>query len=127
MYRFVLRRLLLAILTLFVVSVISFLMLRLIPGDIVDLMIADFGQIANRDEIFESLGLDKPFYVQFGQWFGGLFVGDLGDSLWTDRPVTHELGRRFPVTLELGLIALVVSTVVSIPVGIITAVRRTVG
>ena len=124
MYRFVLRRLLLAILTLFVVSVISFLMLRLIPGDIVDLMIADFGQIANRDEIFESLGLDKPFYVQFGQWFGGLFVGDLGDSLWTDRPVTHELGRRFPVTLELGLIALVVSTVVSIPVGIITAVRQ---
>ena len=124
MYRFVLRRLLLAILTLFVVSVISFLMLRLIPGDIVDLMIADFGQIANRDEIFESLGLDKPFYVQFGQWFGGLFVGDLGDSLWTDRPVTHELGRRFPVTLELGIVALVVSTVVSIPVGIITAVRQ---
>ena len=124
MYRFVLRRLLLAILTLFVVSVISFLMLRLIPGDIVDLMIADFGQIANRDEIFESLGLNKPFYVQYGQWFGGLFVGDLGDSLWTDRPVTHELGRRFPVTLELGIVALVVSTVVSIPVGIITAVRQ---
>ncbi len=124
MYRFVLRRLLLAILTLFVVSVISFLMLRLIPGDIVDLMIADFGQIANRDEIFESLGLNKPFYVQYAQWFGGLFVGDLGDSLWTDRPVTHELGRRFPVTLELGIVALVVSTVVSIPVGIITAVRQ---
>ena len=124
MYRFVLRRLLLAILTLFVVSVISFLMLRLIPGDIVDLMIADFGQIANRDEIFESLGLNKPFYVQYAQWFGGLFVGDLGDSLWTDRPVTHELGRRFPVTLELGIVALVVSTVVSIPVGIMTAVRQ---
>ena len=124
MYRFVLRRLLLAILTLFVVSVISFLMLRLIPGDIVVLMIADVGQIANRDEIFESLCLNMPFYVQYAQWFGGLFVGDLGDSLWTDRPVTHELGRRFPVTLELGIVALVVSTVVSIPVGIITAVRQ---
>ena len=124
MYRFVVRRLLLAALTMFVVSVLTFFMLRLIPGDIVDLMLADFGYAADKEAILRELGLNRPFYVQFGDWFGGLFVGDLGQSLWTGNTVTHELGRRYPVTLELSIIALVVSTVVSIPIGIITAVRQ---
>lgn len=121
---FIARRLLLAALTLFVVSVLTFFMLRLIPGDVVDLMISDFGYAADRQAILAQLGLDRPVYVQFAEWFGGLFTGNLGDSLWTDRPVTAELARRYPVTLELALIALVVSTAVSIPIGIITAVRQ---
>ena len=115
---------LLAIVTLFVVSVATFFMLRLVPGDIVDLMVSDFGYAADRGAILAQLGLDKPVYVQFVEWFGGLFVGNLGDSLWTSRPVTHELARRYPVTLELSLIALVVSTAVAIPIGIVTAVRQ---
>ncbi len=121
---FIARRLLLAALTLFVVSVLTFFMLRLIPGDIVDLMISDFGYAADRQAILAQLGLDRPIYVQFAEWFGGLFTGNLGDSLWTDRPVTSELARRYPVTLELAIIALVVSTAVSIPIGIVTAVRQ---
>ena len=121
---FIARRLLLAALTLFVVSVLTFFMLRLIPGDIVDLMISDFGYAADRQAILAQLGLDRPIYVQFAEWFGGLFTGNLGDSLWTDRPVTSELARRYPVTLELAVIALVVSTAVSIPIGIVTAVRQ---
>ncbi len=124
MYRFVVRRVLLAILTLFVVSVATFFMLRLVPGDIVDLMVSDFGYAADRQAILAQLGLDRPIYVQFFEWFGGLFVGNLGDSLWTSRPVTHELARRYPVTLELSIIALVVSTAVAIPIGIVTAVRQ---
>lgn len=124
MYRFVVRRVLLAIVTLFVVSVATFFMLRLVPGDIVDLMVSDFGYAADRGAILAQLGLDKPVYVQFVDWFGGLFVGNLGDSLWTSRPVTHELARRYPVTLELSLIALIVSTGVAIPIGIVTAVRQ---
>lgn len=121
---FIVRRLLLAALTLFVVSVLTFFMLRLIPGDIVDLMISDFGYAADRQAILAQLGLDRPIYAQFAEWFGGLFTGNLGDSLWTDRPVTAELARRYPVTLELAVIALVASTAVSIPIGIITAVRQ---
>ena len=124
MYRFVVRRLMLAMLTMFIVSVITFFMLRLIPGDIVDLILSDFGYAADRNAILAELGLNRPFYVQFGEWFGGLFVGDLGNSLFTGNAVTHELGRRYPVTLELSLIALFVSTVLSIPIGIITAVRQ---
>ena len=124
MYRFVVRRVLLAFLTLFVVSVATFFMLRLVPGDIIDLMVSDFGYAADRDAIARQLGLDRPIYTQFFEWFGGLFVGDLGDSLWTTRPVTHELARRYPVTLELSIIALVVSTAVAIPIGIVTAVRQ---
>lgn len=124
MYRFVVRRVLLAIVTLFVVSVATFFMLRLVPGDIIDLMVSDFGYAADRDAIAAQLGLDKPIYTQFFEWFGGLFVGNLGDSLWTTRPVTHELARRYPVTLELSIIALVVSTAVAIPIGIVTAVRQ---
>ncbi len=124
MYRFVVRRVLLAMVTLFVVSVATFFMLRLIPGDIVDLMVSDFGYAADRGAILAQLGLDKPVYIQFVDWFGGLFVGNLGDSLWTSRPVTHELARRYPVTLELSLIALIVSTAVAIPIGIVTAVRQ---
>ncbi len=124
MYRFIVRRVLLAILTLFVVSVATFFMLRLVPGSIVDLMVSDFGYAADRQAILAQLGLDRPIHTQFFEWFGGLFVGDLGDSLWTTRPVTHELARRYPVTLELSVIALVVSTAVAIPIGIITAVRQ---
>ena len=124
MYRFIVRRLLLAVLTLFIVSVVTFFMLRLIPGDIIDLMLADFGYAADREVLEHQLGLDQSAISQFSSWFFGLLRGDLGDSLWTSRTVAHELSVRYPVTLELALIALISSISVSIPIGIITAVRQ---
>lgn len=124
MYRFVVRRLLLAVLTMFIVSVATFFMLRLIPGDIIDLMLADFGYAADRALLEAQMGLDRPVYVQFSSWFLGLLSGDLGDSLWTSRTVAFELAVRYPVTIELAVIAIVTSMVVSIPIGIVTAVRQ---
>ena len=124
MYRFVVRRLLLAALTMFIVSVATFFMLRLIPGDIIDLMLADFGYAADRTLLEAQMGLDRPVYVQFSSWFLGLLSGDLGDSLWTSRTVAFELSVRYPVTIELAVIAIVTSMVVSIPIGIVTAVRQ---
>jgi peptide/nickel transport system permease protein len=124
LYRFVVRRLLLAALTMFIVSVATFFMLRLIPGDIIDLMLADFGYAADRSLLEAQMGLDRPVYVQFSSWFLGLLSGDLGDSLWTSRTVAFELSVRYPVTIELALIAIVTSMVVSIPIGIVTAVRQ---
>jgi len=124
LYRFVVRRLLLAALTMFIVSVATFFMLRLIPGDIIDLMLADFGYAADRTLLEAQMGLDRPAYVQFSNWFLGLLSGDLGDSLWTSRSVAFELSVRYPVTIELAAIAIVTSMVVSIPIGIVTAVRQ---
>jgi peptide/nickel transport system permease protein len=124
LYRFVVRRLLLAALTMFIVSVVTFFMLRLIPGDIIDLMLADFGYAADRGLLETQLGLNLPLYTQFSNWFFGLLTGDLGDSLWTGRTVAEELSVRYPVTIELAAIALISSVVISIPVGIITAVRQ---
>ena len=108
----------------FIVSIVAFFMLRLIPGDIIDLMLADFGYAADRAVLEAQLGLDQPVYTQFFSWFFGLLSGDLGDSLWTSRTVADELSVRYPVTIELAIIALTVSIVVSIPIGIITAVRQ---
>jgi peptide/nickel transport system permease protein len=124
LYRFVVRRLLLAALTMFIVSIVTFFMLRLIPGDIIDLMLADFGYAADRGLLETQLGLNLPLYTQFSNWFFGLLTGDLGDSLWTGRTVAEELSVRYPVTIELAAIALISSVVISIPVGIITAVRQ---
>jgi peptide/nickel transport system permease protein len=108
----------------FIVSIVTFFMLRLIPGDIIDLMLADFGYAADRGLLETQLGLNLPLYTQFSNWFFGLLTGDLGDSLWTGRTVAEELSVRYPVTIELAAIALISSVVISIPVGIITAVRQ---
>jgi len=108
----------------FIVSIVTFFMLRLIPGDIIDLMLADFGYAADRGLLETQLGLNLPLYTQFSNWFFGLLTGDLGDSLWTGRTVAEELSVRYPVTIELAAIALISSVVISIPVGIITAVRE---
>lgn len=124
MYSFLVRRLLFSVLTMFVVSIVAFFMLRLIPGDIIDLMLADFGYAADRAVLEAQLGLNQPIYSQFFNWFFGLLTGDLGDSLWTNRTVADELAVRYPVTIELAIIALTVSVVVSIPIGIITAVKQ---
>lgn len=124
MYRFVVRRLFLAVVTMLIVSVVTFFMLRLIPGDIIDLMLSDFGYAADRGRLEAQLGLDRPVYVQFFSWFSGLLSGDFGNSLWTTRTVAHELSVRYPVTIELAIIALTTSIVLSIPIGILTAVRQ---
>lgn len=121
---FLIRRILLAILTLFIVSVATFFMLRLIPGDVIDVMIGDFGYAVDRAALEAQLGLDKPLFEQFRSWFGGLLTGDLGHSMLTQRSVGEELASRYPLTLELTLVALVSALVIAIPTGILTAVHQ---
>jgi len=124
MNAYILRRLALAVPTFLLVSVLTFLMLRLIPGDILDLMVQDFGYGGEVDRLRAELGLDKPLHVQYVDWLAAIAQGDFGNSLWTKRPVAQELSWRYPVTLELGLLALLMSLIISIPIGIITAVRQ---
>ena len=123
---FLARRLLLALLALFGVVVLVFVLVRLIPGDVVTNLVGLDArptpeQLANLRRLF---GLDQPIHVQFGIWFGALITGDLGQSLRTGRPIADDLMLRLPVTLELAVLALAVALLIAIPLGVIAATKR---
>ncbi len=123
MRSYVIRRLLLIIPTLLLVSILVFLTVRFIPGSVIDLMVAEMsqeaslGQQISADYIKESLGLDQPIHVQFLRWFGvmpqkdgslsGVVEGNLGKSLWSGRSITGEMIAKVPISLELGVLAIV--------------------
>ena len=118
------RRLLVAIPSLLIASVIVFALPRLIPGDVVQLMLEEKAYGKDLDDLRAKLGLNRPFYVQYFDWLGTVARGNLGESLWTRQPVLLELGRRLPVTATLGVMALGVAVVIGIPIGVIAAVRQ---
>ncbi len=125
---YLIRRTLLVIPTLFVASLIVFFIIRLIPGDIVDLIagqMAQFGKPFDRAAVQRSLGLDVPIYVQFGRWIGNILIhGDFGTSLWRGTSVAREVLSRWPVTLELGILGLIISQIIALPIGIFSAIRQ---
>jgi len=107
------------------VAVAAFFMIRLVPGDIVDALAAEeLGNPRAEEALRAAFGLDQPIYVQFANWFGALLTGDLGTSFRSGKPVLTEILDRFPLTLELTLAALVVSLLIAIPLGIVSATRR---
>jgi peptide/nickel transport system permease protein len=126
MFAYTVRRLFALIPTLFFASVIVFVSVRLIPGSVIDLMLANNPLAVDKDRavIEAALGLDKPMYHQYFNWVLDLLRGDLGRSLWQDTPVTHEILARLPVTLELALLAMVVAIVTGIPIGVYSALRQ---
>jgi len=128
-YNYLIRRLLAMIPTLFFASVICFLVVRMVPGDILDLMLTenDFGSgdPKTRATLEAALGIDKPIYVQYGVWITGVVTRfDFGNSLWQNTPVIDDIVERLPTTFELGLLSLIIALVVAIPVGIYSAVRQ---
>ena len=130
MRSYLIRRLLLLIPTLFIVTITIFAMVRLIPGDIVDRIVLQMafgggGTAENmRERLERELGLDLPWYAQYARWMGGVLQGDLGVSLMGNRQVIKELAARAPVTLELAFLALLVSLITALPVGIYSAIRQ---
>ena len=129
MYAYLLRRILLIIPTLFLVTVIVFMAVRLIPGHVIDNMLAtmeeesDLGAV-DREYMERMLGLDKPLHIQYGIWIAGVFQGDLGESLWSQRDVRKDLFHRFPVSFELGLMAIIIGIIIALPIGIFSAIRQ---
>ena len=115
MHTYVVRRLLALVPTLFFASLIVFVTVRLIPGDVIDLMLSQNDISADklsRDQLIAALGLDKPMWEQYGRWAGAiLFRGDFGTSLWQSTPVGELLAARLPVTFELGLLALIIALI----------------
>ncbi|MFF5235184.1 nickel ABC transporter permease [Dactylosporangium sp. NPDC000521] len=125
MLRITLIRSLTVIPVLLGISVISFLVIRMIPGDVISsIMGQDFGDPEVEAEMRRYFGLDMPVHEQFFTWFGDLLRGDLGTSMRTGQPVLDEILQRLPSTLLLAVSALLVAILLSIPMGILSATRR---
>ena len=128
MRTYALRRLLLMLPTLFGLSVILFILVRLIPGDAALLKMAGgdvtFNNPAALAELRHQMGLDLPIPVQFAIWLAGVIRGDLGQSVWSGRPVVSEIADRLPVTAELALGSIVLSLVIGVVVGVVAAVHQ---
>jgi peptide/nickel transport system permease protein len=124
MREYLLKRMLLMVPTLVLVTVMVFLMMRMIPGDVVIQMLEGYAYADSVETLRRQLGLDRPAYVQYFEWIGGLLQADLGHSLWTKESILAEFLRRFPVTLELALLTIVISVVFGVGVGVLSAIRQ---
>ncbi|ARC35646.1 peptide ABC transporter permease [Paracoccus yeei] len=125
MLRFILAKLLYLIPTMLGITLVAFGFIRLLPGDPVLLMAGERGVSPERyAQIAAQLGYDKPIWQQYLNYLGNLLQGDLGNSLVTKKPVLAEFLALFPATVELALVAIVIATVIGVPVGVIAAIKR---
>ena len=126
MLSYLIRRLGLMVLTLFGISIIIFTLLRVVPGNIVDVLFdaAGFVDPADKLKIEQDLGLDKSIPVQYATWIGGLLRGDLGYSYVSEKPALAEILPRIPITARLAALALLFAVSLGVPLGVISAVRQ---
>lgn len=126
MQQYVLRRFILVFPVVLGVSFLVFAVMHMVPGDTVMLRLAQSPTASQRDveELRKELGLDKPFLVQYFDWLGDLVRGDLGRSLWTNDPVSTDIMKRVPVTAELGILSALISAVMGVSAGVVSAVRQ---
>lgn len=127
MRTYIVKRILLLFPVIFAIALFTFLIMRIIPGDVLDAMYADDEGLLSEQELQElrkAIGIDKPIHVQYWQWMVGLITLNPGNSLWTGRPVLEEIGSRFPVTLELTLLAFAFKIFIGIPLGIAAATHQ---
>ncbi len=126
MTSYIVRRLLLMFLTLVGMSIIIFVLLRLVPGNIADILFDSAGFIDPQEKAYleKELGLDQPLWKQYWDWISGLMVGDLGYSYVSELPAVDELGPRIPITAKLAGLALFFSVLFGLPLGVISAVKQ---
>jgi dipeptide transport system permease protein len=125
MFQFIFKRLSLVIPTFIGITLLTFTLIRLIPGDPIEVMAGERGVSAERHALLSAeLGLDQPMYIQYFQYVKGIMQGDLGNSLVTREPVLSEFLTLFPATIELAFCAAVFAILIGLPAGIIAAVRR---
>ena len=124
MREYFLKRVLLMVPTLFLVTLFVFLLMHLRSGDVVIQMLEGYAYAETVEALRHELGLDKPLYEQYLTWMGGVLQGDLGRSLWTKESILLEFARRFPVTLELTLLTIIISVTFGVGVGILSAIRQ---
>lgn len=139
MRAYLIRRILLIIPTLFLVTVIVFMLVRFIPGDVLDMMVSEWvaegsTDIQDVEDLRHAMGLDESLPVQYGRWLGilpqetgefsGMLQGNLGHSLWDNEPVTDILKSRLPVSIELGVLSMLIGWAIALPIGMFMATRQ---
>ena len=127
MHSYITKRLLLIIPTLIGAAILVFCLLRIIPGDPCEIRLAGTGLYVDEAEIElcrEKLGLTKPLLVQFYHFVAGYVTWDLGESMWTGKPVTEEIGLRFQLSLQVAIMATLVAIIIAIPLGAISAIKQ---
>jgi len=127
MLRYVAKRVVLMVPTLVGVATLIFLLMRVVPGDIVELRFAAESTFVQKDMLDQErarLGLDQPLWRQFATWMGGLARLDLGTSMWTGAPITEEIGLRFALSLQLALMATAIAVALAVPLGVVAALRQ---
>jgi len=128
MLHYIIKRLLLMIPTLLGVAVLIFVLLRVVPGDVVEARYMAQGSQYQSQNLMDlerkKLGLDQPLWKQFTTWMGGLLRLDFGLSMWTGAPITEEIKLRFELSLQLAIMATVVATLLAIPLGILAAIKQ---
>lgn len=127
MTQFLLRRLFQFVVTLLGVATLIFFMLRVLPGDPVEFKYTHSGGTISAETLVQErarLGLDKPIAEQYFSWVGGLAKGDLGMSLWSEKPIIEEISSRFGVTIQIALLAMVVGSIIALPLGVYAALAR---
>lgn len=124
MQQYLLRRLVLGLVALLGLSLLAFGLIRIIPGDFLMAQLAESGNVADLAAARRTLGLDRPFLAQYVTWLGGVLRGDLGVSFWSKRPVIEDLLAALPVSVELAVLAMLLSMVIALPLGALAAARR---
>ena len=127
MARYIIKRLLLMIPTLLGVAVIIFFLMRVVPGDVVELRFAGESSFASKENLDKErvrLGLDKPMWQQFVTWMWGIVRLDFGRSMWTGAAITEEIQLRFALSLQLAIMATMIAVVLAIPLGVVAALKQ---
>jgi peptide/nickel transport system permease protein len=124
MFALLIRRLIYVIPTLFLVSIMIFLLQQLLPGDPALVMAGEERDPAVIEELRRQYRLDQPLVVQYGYWIGGVLTGNLGESMRLKEPVSRLIAQKFPVTLQLALMAIVISLAIGVTAGVVSAVKK---
>ena len=127
MLKFLFRRALQLVFTLWAVATLIFFLLRVLPGDPVEFKYTSEGGVITAEQLQAQkarFGFDQPLATQYVRWITGLTRMDLGVSIWSENPVTDEIGSRFSVTIKLAISALVIGLVLAIPLGVVGALSR---
>jgi peptide/nickel transport system permease protein len=126
-FRYIVKRLLLMIPTLIGVAVLIFFLMRVVPGDIVELRFSGESSFASKENLDKErarIGLDQPLWKQFATWMWGLARLDFGTSMWTGSPITEEIQLRFALSLQLAVMATIIAVLLAVPLGVLAALKQ---